>query len=302
MMQRLLPRVARLVARRPSRHAGARPFTAFTPSSPLRASDRSPASAAEAGISPYRVLGIPRHASEPDIRARFRELAYRLHPDLNHGAGAEEEIALSGSDGGDGGKGGPAVYIDMADVVEAYEALMSGGGAAARDSRVGSSVEKFTIRELMDDEEHTVVPLTMVMDVLLEAGDGEVAAGRREEGEPVKRGSMASHANRGLGKHGGMPAGDGGKNDGEIDDADDPVAPLRVHASGFDAVADLKRDLQAQFGRAWGLQGRRFDHENVAIGWELVHDATVLCPNYFLEDYGIETGDTVHAVIRDYDD
>ena len=64
----------------------------------------------------------------------------------------------------------------------------------------------------------------------------------------------------------------------------------------------LKRDLQAQFGRAWGLQGRRIDHENVAIGWELVHDATVLCPNYFLEDYGIETGDTVHAVIRDYDD
>jgi hypothetical protein len=200
------------------------------------------------------------------------------------------------------------VYINMADVVHAYEALMSGAGGAARDSRVGSSVEKFTIRELMDDEKHTVVPLTMVMDVLLEAGDGETAgaaggAARAEQEEHeeheeheeqgqtvVVRGSMASHANRSRSAGGGA------------DRDDDPAVSVRVHASGFDAVADLKRDLQAQFGRAWGLQGRRIDHENVAIGWELVHDATVLCPNYFLEDYGIETGDTVHAVIRDYDD
>eukprot|EP00946_MAST-07B_sp_MAST-7B-sp1_P005122 g5122.t1 len=277
------------------RDGGLRPF----------ASARIPGSS---GISPYRVLGLPRHASEKEIRAKFRELAYRLHPDLNHDAGEEPEIALPGSGKEAGGDGNPTL-ISMADVVEAYEALMNGGGGTARDSRISSSVEKFTIRELMDDEQHTVVPLVMVMDVLLESGGSgehaseDAALGAEpnvKTGEAVLRGSMASHAKGRAGPRDG-PAANG--QDADVNGkADGPTGTLRVHASGFDAVADLKRDLQAQFGSAWGLQGRRLDHENVAIGWELVHDATVLCPNYFLEDYGIETGDTVHAVIRDYTD
>ena len=78
--------------------------------------------------------------------------------------------------------------------------------------------------------------------------------------------------------------------------ATSPATPIRTNA--YDSVADLKRSLQAQYGTDWGLSTRRKDHERLAIGWELVHKGSVLCPNYLIRDYGVETGDLVHAVIR----
>lgn len=250
-----------------------RPFTQTL----MRAWVHSTSNSNHGSISPYRVFDLPRHASEKEIRTRFRELAYRLHPDLNQGD--EEELTLSSGNDFD-----EDFRIGMADVVEAYEKLLSSAGAGgARDSRVGSSVEKFTIRELMDDEEHTVIPITLIMDVLLEAGSSDKAAASSNDTGGVFVGKQRA----GEGHVGGTTT--------DLSDNE-----LQIHASGFDAVADLKRDLQTQFGAAWDLDGRRLDQENVAIGWELVYDGSVLCPNFFLEDYGIGSGDTIHAVIRDY--
>ena len=76
----------------------------------------------------------------------------------------------------------------------------------------------------------------------------------------------------------------------------------RINASMYDSIADLKRDIQHRYGAEWNLNDRRLDQERVAIGWELVHDGDVLCPNYFLSDYNIRTGDHIHVVIRTYDE
>jgi DnaJ-class molecular chaperone len=41
---------------------------------------------------PYTVLGLPRSASEDDIRRQFRKLAKELHPDVNPGRDGEERF------------------------------------------------------------------------------------------------------------------------------------------------------------------------------------------------------------------
>ena len=40
----------------------------------------------------YEVLGIDRNATEAKIKASFRKLAFKYHPDLNHEDGAEEKF------------------------------------------------------------------------------------------------------------------------------------------------------------------------------------------------------------------
>ena len=40
----------------------------------------------------YKVLGVPRSASQENIRAKFRRLALEYHPDRNRDPGAQEKF------------------------------------------------------------------------------------------------------------------------------------------------------------------------------------------------------------------
>ena len=89
----LAHRVARLVVHS---SLAARGFARSSSSAPPPPPPAGAAAGGAAEVSPWRVLGLARHASETEIRGRFRELAYKLHPDLNHN-NSHAQIPLPGS-------------------------------------------------------------------------------------------------------------------------------------------------------------------------------------------------------------
>ena len=46
----------------------------------------------ETDLNPYSILGIPRGASDWQVRSAYRRLAKRYHPDLHSDAGASEQM------------------------------------------------------------------------------------------------------------------------------------------------------------------------------------------------------------------
>ena len=269
--------------------------------------------------SPYRVLGLPAHATNKDIKARFRTLAKRYHPDMNGGRGDE----------------------DMFDtVVEAYDALMDDDfGGRVQDSRVALACEVYTIAELRADRFHDVYALRIAFG----EGEGE-GEGDGAEDPHGGRGGNGGAAEEGLGSVGGRDGsreGDGNENgngngnsagaggdeeggereacgleveEGDVDgdSADGTGAgdgmvgwPTSiVNTSPLDSVSDLKRLLQEEHGEAWGLLdgNRRLDRDKLATGWEVVFNGTVLSYHLFLHDYHIRGGTIIHAVVRRYVD
>ena len=231
-------------------------------------------------LTPYQVLGVPRHATDQYIRAAYRELVRKLHPD----------------------RGGPeASAAAMADVTSAYQELTRGKSLlTARDSRVANKVHgAFSVADLFDDAELDVVQVVVSLDELIElTGSSAPEAGSDDDDDdddddeddprydnPLPTGALLFGAAEEEGAEGALLEAHA-------------THSVRVNTTSFDSVADLKRTLQEKHAAAWGLQGRRQSPERLYIGWELVYDSYVLGENFFLGDYGIKSGDHLYAVIR----
>lgn len=228
--------------------------------------------------SPHAVLGISAGSTPDMIKARFRALAKVHHPD----AQPREDAAQL------------AAAARMAELIEAYDALMDDGLAARmQDSAVASSCETYTLEELADGGLHDLYELRLVLESsLLEAPLGSpsppsataaVAAGRLDAAESPDACAIAGDELAVAPRYGAQVGGG---------------VALPTFADLDDSVLDLKRMLQQENGQAWGLVGRPRDRQGLAAGWELVFNGSVLSYHLFLRDYGINNGDTLHAVIR----
>ena len=94
--------------------------------------------------SPYAVLQLRTSATKHDIKAAFRRLAKKYHPDLNPTHSIKESEAR------------------MAELIEAYDRLMDDDfGGRIGDSRVALACEMYTIAELRMDRLHDVHSLKL---------------------------------------------------------------------------------------------------------------------------------------------
>ncbi len=224
--------------------------------------------------SPYTVLGLRNRRgeiSQNEIKAAFRNLAKLYHPDLNPGDRPVEECETL-----------------MSELLEAYERLTKGDDEDFLDNiRVGASnkvalaCELYSVEELILDRVHEVHALCI---------EYEIDETKKEPDDkriepPSSSLPQASFA-----------------------------IPVEAHPG--DSIMDLKERLELEFGMDWGL--------NDCLGWELlaikrskIHDGNksirddpstvavnneVLSYHLFLDDYQIQHGDTIYAVVRQNED
>ncbi|HXF94625.1 MAG TPA: molecular chaperone DnaJ [Gemmatimonadales bacterium] len=147
-----------------------------------------------AAVDYYAVLGVPRDASEADIKKAYRKLAMEYHPDRNNGDKAAEEkfkqiteayevlrdpekraaydrYGMAGlRGGGAGGAGGFAgVHFDLAEALNVFmrdfgglggfDAFFGGGERARRERRRGQDLKvtlKLTLSEVATGTTKTV--------------------------------------------------------------------------------------------------------------------------------------------------
>lgn len=156
----------------------------------------------------------------------------------------------------------------MSELVDAYEQLMDDDfGGRVGDSRVALACEMYTMDELRMDRLHDVYSIRIVYP--------------EEEENSKEISPKFRHSFHVSSK---------------------PLYEIRAHPD--DSVSDFKRRLQSRFMDQWGLGNRRLDRDNIATGWELVTetDGTVLSYHLFLHSYGIKNNDTIHAVVRRYNE
>lgn len=218
--------------------------------------------------TPYQILGLPLHASLPEIKRRYRELAREMHPDANKSGGSSERMAA---------------------LAGAYRELILGETNLAHDNRIESCILRCeTIDDLKHDGIHDIIDVVLFLDQCLPvtcAKDISIQSGAIAS-EKIFDNTISSSA---------APV--------ETTDAILSLHPhdfssVRYHTTSLDSIADLKRGLQAEFGVRWGLDKRRRDREGLALGWEVVHDSKVMCNNFFLGNYEISSGDRIQVAVR----
>src|SRR5689334_7904011 len=95
------------------------------------------------GIDPYTTLGIAKDASQEDIKAAYRRVARRLHPDVN--------------------QNNPGAAEQFQDITAAYELLMDPDRKKSYDSqiikRAATTGENYTFTLRVTPSKRAVVPL-----------------------------------------------------------------------------------------------------------------------------------------------
>lgn len=263
---------------------------------------------------PRAVLNVSANASRDEIKASFRSLAKRYHPDLRmHLLHHDDDDTATANNDNNSNVNADEI---MTELITAYETLMQNKHGYnlsivdARDSRVALACETYSILELRGMHRTFDIytfRISCSNDDDDDDNDGNDYVMKSYNNESIMNKSTTCST---------------------LDPY--PIFPLNVHPD--DSISDLKRYIQARYGEEWGLSigGQRVDRDGLYLGWELVHYnnsnnsngeysnvdddndddndgyrsgndkgyGKVLSYHLFLSSYNIKEGDHVHAIVR----
>ena len=207
--------------------------------------------------SPYAVLNLRSSASKEDIKAAFRRLAKRNHPDLNPAQPRKECEAA------------------MTEIIDAYDRLMDGDFAGrVGTSRVALACEMYSIPELRLDLLHDVYSMRLALD----SGDNES--------------DLRGGADNPSGDMGGSAT-----SCSSTEISTQPMLEIVAHPedSVSDLKRSIQSRFSEEWGMSCRMLDR--DGIATGWEVVSGNDGTVLSYHLFLSSYGLKDGDVVHAVI-----
>jgi curved DNA-binding protein CbpA len=217
--------------------------------------------------SPYDILGLERHASREQIRATFRSIAKKLHPDVNRSVPADEASRL------------------MAELIQAHDMLMDDSYAdRVGDSRVAASCELFSLDEMRKDGLHSIYPIRILFPTFM-----------LEEGRSLLPSSLPAEDNSDTFKNSVVQ---------QQKREEMYVISASPDDSGLDLKQSLETEFGEAWGitdRRRSREGAFMGWELVQEAGLLEGGSrgnVVLSYHLFLHDYGIQHGDILHAVVR----